>query len=130
MIAICRFAEPVASTSIFPYLPEMVKSFNVPENKIGKWAGICSAIFSLFQAIFGIPWGRFSDQYGRKPAILLGLTSTMITSLLLGFSVNLPMAIVARALAGAGNGNVGIIRTTVAEMVPFKELQPRAFSLM
>lgn len=40
------------------------------------------------------------------------------------------MAIVARALAGAGNGNVGIIRTTVAEMVPFKELQPRAFSLM
>ena len=40
------------------------------------------------------------------------------------------MAIVARSLAGAGNGNVGIIRTTVAEMVPFKELQPRAFSLM
>ncbi len=40
------------------------------------------------------------------------------------------MAIVARGLAGAGNGNVGIIRTTVAEMVPFKELQPRAFSLM
>lgn len=78
----------------------------------------------------GIPWGRFSDQYGRKPTILLGLTSTMITSLLLGFSVNLPMAIIARALAGAGNGNVGIIRTTVAEMVPFKELQPRAFSLM
>jgi MFS family permease len=54
----------------------------------------------------------------------------MITTLLLGFSVNLPMAIVARGLAGAGNGNVGIIRTTVAEMVPFKELQPRAFSLM
>ncbi|KAK3726145.1 hypothetical protein LTR37_000293 [Vermiconidia calcicola] len=40
------------------------------------------------------------------------------------------MAIVARGIAGAGNGNVGIIRTTVAEMVPFKELQPRAFSLM
>lgn len=40
------------------------------------------------------------------------------------------MAIFARSLAGAGNGNVGIIRTTVAEMVPFKELQPRAFSLM
>ena len=108
----------------------MVESFNVPQNEIGKWAGICAACFSLFQALFGIPWGRFSDQYGRKPAILLGLTSTMLTSLLWGFSWNLPMAIVARALAGMGNGNVGIIRTTVAEMVPFKELQPRAFSLM
>ena len=82
------------------------------------------------QAIMGIPWGRFSDIYGRKPAILLGLTSTMLTSLMWGFSKNLPTAIVARALAGAGNGNVGIIRTVVAEMVPYKELQPRAFSIM
>lgn len=108
----------------------MVESFQVPQDEVGKWAGVCAAVFSLFQALFGIPWGRFSDKYGRKPAILLGLTSTMLTSLMLGFSTNLPMAIIARALAGAGNGNVGIIRTTVAEMVPFKELQPRAFSLM
>lgn len=108
----------------------MVKSFGVAEDEIGKWAGICSSMFSLCQAVTGIPWGRFSDVFGRKPAILLGLCSTMITSLMWGFSTNLPMAIIARGLAGAGNGNVGIIRTTVAEMVPFKELQPRAFSLM
>jgi MFS family permease len=111
-------------------MPEFVKSLGIPENKIGKWAGICSAMFSLCQAVMGVPWGRFADQYGRKPAILFGLASTMVTSLMLGFSVNLPMVIIARGLAGAGNGNVGIIRTTVAEMVPFKELQPRAFSLM
>lgn len=35
-----------------------------------------------------------------------------------------------RALLGLMNGNVGIIRTMVAEMVPEKELQPRAFSVM
>ncbi|QDS70107.1 hypothetical protein FKW77_005209 [Venturia effusa] len=40
------------------------------------------------------------------------------------------MALVARAMSGAGNGNVGIIRTMVAEMVPYRELQPRAFSVM
>ena len=108
----------------------MVASFNVPNNEIGKWAGICAGMFSICQAIMGVPWGLFSDRYGRKPAILLGLTTTMVTSLLWGFSTNLAMAITARALAGAGNGNVGIIRTTVAEMVPYKELQPRAFSLM
>ncbi|KAF2168562.1 hypothetical protein M409DRAFT_53220 [Zasmidium cellare ATCC 36951] len=130
ILSICRFAEPIASTSLYPYLPEMVESFQIPQNEVGKWAGICAAMFSLTQAVMGIPWGRFSDRYGRKPAILIGLASTMFTSLLWGFSKSLPMAIVARVLAGAGNGNVGIIRTTVAEMVPFKELQPRAFSLM
>jgi MFS family permease len=78
----------------------------------------------------GIQWGRFSDRYGRKPAILIGLTSTAISLLIWGFSTNLPMAIAARAFAGAANGNVGILRTTVAELVPYKELQPIAFSIM
>lgn len=57
------------------------------------------------------------------------------------------MAIASRALQGLGNGNVGILRTTVAELCPWKvddasllntvlilnvsqELQPRAFSIM
>ncbi|KAF4625247.1 hypothetical protein G7Y89_g12918 [Cudoniella acicularis] len=40
------------------------------------------------------------------------------------------MALTARVLAGAGNGVVGIIRTMVAEMCPWKELQPVAFSIM
>lgn len=33
-------------------------------------------------------------------------------------------------MQGLSNGNVGIIRTAVAELVPYKELQPRAFSVM
>ncbi|KAJ3493188.1 hypothetical protein NLG97_g4893 [Lecanicillium saksenae] len=47
-----------------------------------------------------------------------------------GLSTSLPMAITVRAIQGGGNGNVGIIRTMVAEMVPERELQPRAFSIM
>ena len=61
---------------------------------------------------------------------MLGLCCTMCTSLLWGFSRSLAWAITARALAGISNGTVGIIRTTVAEMVPQKVLQPRAFSVM
>ena len=61
---------------------------------------------------------------------MAGLFCTMCTSLFWGFSRSLVWAIAARALAGISNGTVGIIRTTVAEMVPQKVLQPRAFSVM
>lgn len=54
----------------------------------------------------------------------------MSACLLFGFSRSLPWAIAARSFAGASSGTVGIIRTTVAEMVPEKSLQPRAFSVM
>lgn len=130
ILAIARFAEPITLTSIFPYLPEMIESFGIPEDDIAFWAGFTSAIFSFCQCLTAVPWGRLSDKHGRKPIILLGLTSTMLSSLVWGFSTNLPMAVVARALQGGMNGNVGIIRTMVAEMCPWKELQPRAFSIM
>lgn len=130
ILAICRFAEPVAMTSVYPYIPEMIKSFNVPTNSIAKYAGLLSLVFSLSQALVGISWGRASDKVGRKPMIMLALTFTMISSLLFGFSTSLPMAFVMRSFQGLSNGNVGIIRTSVAELVPQKELQPRAFSIM
>ncbi|KFY27929.1 hypothetical protein V493_03195 [Pseudogymnoascus sp. VKM F-4281 (FW-2241)] len=128
----------------------MIESFGVKEKEVGKWAGktpapsrvnhmkhethgpvgITSAVFSLSQSVTAIIWGRASDVFGRKPVILMGLTSTMIMSILWGFSTSLTWAIIARALSGGGNGNVGIIRTMVAEMVPERSLQPRAFSVM
>ncbi|KAL8764623.1 MAG: hypothetical protein Q9194_006936 [Teloschistes cf. exilis] len=112
ILALCRLADPISFSSVFPYLPEMIESFNVPKNEVGRWAGITSAVFSLSQAVTGV---------------LLHLKKC---GLLFGFSKNLPLAIVARSLAGASNGNVGILRTAVAEMVPHKELQPKAFSVM
>lgn len=130
VLSIARFAEPIAMTSVFPYLPEMIESLGVAPNEVAYYAGIAASVFSLSQAVFAVPWGRASDRYGRKPAILACLTGTMIMTFIWGFSHSLAMAIAVRAAQGIFNGNVGIIRTTVAEMVPWKELQPRAFSVM
>lgn len=77
-----------------------------------------------------IPWGTLSDHIGRKPIIISGLTCTMLLSIMLGMSQTLGMVLASRALIGLMNGNVGIIRTMVAEIVPERELQPRAFSIM
>ena len=84
----------------------------------------------MSQAFTGIAVGRASDRFGRKLIITLALFCTMTATILFGFSRSLGWALAARALAGASSGNVGTIRTTVAEMVPEKILQPRAFSIM
>ncbi|KAL9115657.1 MAG: hypothetical protein Q9227_000025 [Pyrenula ochraceoflavens] len=108
----------------------MIESFNVPKNQVAKWAGLTSAVFSLSQALTGVSWGAASDKLGRKPVIMIGLGFTMMMAVFFGLSQSLTWALLARAFQGACNGNVGIIRTMVAEMVPQKELQPRAFSIM
>lgn len=75
-------------------------------------AGLTSAVFSLSQCVTAMFWVRASDRYGRKPVILASLICAMTTTILYGFSQNLTWALIARTLAGASNGNVGIIRTT------------------
>ncbi|RYC56988.1 hypothetical protein CHU98_g9222 [Xylaria longipes] len=112
ILAVARFAEPLAMTSVYPYLPEMIASFGVEEKDVAKWAGATSAVFSLSQSVTAVPWGRASDKF------------------VWGLSTSLTMAIVVRGFQGACNGNVGIIRTMVAEMVQDRELQPKAFSIM
>lgn len=83
----------------------MIESFGVDRKNVAKWAGIAGASFSLAQCFTAVLWGRASDRFGRKPTILVALFCTMTACLVWGMSKNLPMAIAARALAGACNGN-------------------------
>ena len=78
----------------------------------------------------GLPWGRLSDSYGRKPIVLMGLLGTVSATLVFGFSTSFTQALLARTAAGLLNGNVGVIRTMVAEMVVERAHQARAFSVM
>ena len=93
-------------------------------------AGVVSASLAITQCLVAIPWGRASDRYGRKPAILVSLSCAVLSAFLFGFSKSVTWVVLARSLGGIGVANVGILRTAVAELVPQKELQPRAFSIL
>lgn len=61
-------------------------------------------------------WGAVSDKYGRKPIILMGLAGTALSSLVFGFARNIWVALGARIVGGALNGNVAVMQTMVAEI--------------
>ncbi|KAF3925350.1 hypothetical protein ABW20_dc0109636 [Dactylellina cionopaga] len=130
VLVICRLSEPICLTSILSYLPQMVRSFGVPEADVGFWVGITASSFSVAQCMTGIAWGRVSDRVGRKPVILFGILGMLLSVTIFGFSTSIVMAMVSRSCIGLLNGNIGILRTVVAELVPEKELQPQAFSLL
>lgn len=118
--------------SIFPYVYFMVASFHVTndDHKIALWAGAVTSAFTFAEFCTGMFWGRMSDMFGRKPVLIMGLIGTAISMIVFGFASNLPVAMVARALGGFLNGNIGVLQTTVAELVSNKKHQPRAYSLM
>ncbi|KAL2135975.1 hypothetical protein VTI74DRAFT_6024 [Chaetomium olivicolor] len=132
ILALCRICEPIAFMSIFPYIYHMVKDFNLTddESRISFYAGMVTSAFTFAEFSTSVFWGRLSDKIGRKPVLLMGMAGTGLSVLIFGFAPSLQVALFARALGGFLNGNIGVLQTTVGELVTVKEHQPRAYAVM
>ncbi|RYP02966.1 hypothetical protein DL764_005492 [Monosporascus ibericus] len=122
----------LAFMGIFPYIYFMIEDFHITEDKskISFYAGMVTSAFTFAEFVTGLFWGRLSDKIGRKPVLLMGLIGTALSVLIFGFAPNLTVALIARAVGGLLNGNMGVLQTTVAELVTVKEHQPRAYTIM
>ena len=118
--------------SIFPYIYYMIESFHITDDdkRIALYAGMVTSAFALAEALSSSIWGRLSDRFGRKPILLFGLAGTGLSMLVFGFAQSLPTALIARALGGLLNGNIGVLQTTVAEVVKNEAHQGIAFAIM
>ena len=61
--------------------------------------GFLISVYSAMKLIFAPVWGRLSDRYGRKPAILIGLVGNAGALVLFGAVESLPWLFVARGLS-------------------------------
>ena len=64
--------------------------------------GIAIGAYGLTQAVLQIPFGWWSDRYGRKPIIYLGLAIFAIGSFVAALAPNIYVVIAGRVLQGAG----------------------------
>lgn len=64
------------------------------------------SVFLLAQAVSVPIFAKFSDQYGRKPIMLIGVGAFVLGSLLCGAAWNMPALIIFRALQGIGAGAI------------------------
>lgn len=77
--------------------------------------GVALGIYGLTQALLQIPFGVFSDRYGRKPLIFIGLLLFVVGSLVAANADTITGLIVGRALQGAG-AVAGVIMAMVADL--------------
>lgn len=134
VIVLTRLSEPLVQTSLQSYMFYQLKFFNpsLPDAVIASQAGILHASFTAAQLFTAMLWGRVADssRFGRKKVVLIGLFGTMISCLGFGLSTSFYSALLFRILGGITNGNVGVLRTMISELVREKKYQQRAFVLL
>ncbi len=92
----------------------------------GFVVGLLVSSFAVAQLISAPMWGRFSDKYGRRPALLVGLGAAAVAYIIFAFADSLLLLFLSRLVQGAGGGTVGVIQAYVADST---EPEHRARSL-
>jgi len=96
------------------FLPLTVLSLYVSHlpNATPVQVGWAMGTYAMVQTLFQIPFGRWSDRYGRRPLIAIGLLLFLLGSLLGMFATTfaspLGWVIAARALQGAGSMSAAV----------------------
>ncbi|KAI1619428.1 major facilitator superfamily domain-containing protein [Exophiala viscosa] len=134
VLTIARLSEPLSERSLAAYMFYQLRSFNpdASDSKITSQGGMLTASFAAAQFLTAVWWGRAADTpwIGRKRVLLIGLLGTCISSIGVGFSKSFAQALFFRACAGCLNGNVGVMRTMISEIIKEKKYQSRAFLLL
>jgi MFS family permease len=71
--------------------------------------------FAVAQLASSPVWGKFSDRYGRRPAMLIGLGASAFAYVIFGFATSLWMLFASRIVQGLGGGTTGVAQAYVAD---------------
>jgi MFS family permease len=113
VLMVTAFVDMVGLLMIIPLLPFYAKDLGAN----GLIVGLLFSSFSVAQLITAPIWGRFSDRYGRRPALLVGLTASAIAYVVFGYANTLWLLFLSRLVQGAGGGTVSVIQAYVADAV-------------
>ena len=110
LMAVC-FVDMLGLMLVAPIMPFYALRLHAPEWLVGPLI----ASFAVAQLISSPIWGKFSDRYGRRPAMLVGLGASAFAYLIFGFANSLWLLFASRIVQGLGGGTTGVAQAYVAD---------------
>ena len=106
--------DMIGFAMVLPLLPFYAENLHATPKTIG-WI---IASFSIAQLLSAPLWGRVSDRYGRRPALLIGLTASAFAYIVFGLAHTVGLLFLSRIIQGAGGGTTGVAQAYVADSIP------------
>jgi len=104
----------MVTTSVFPYLPKLVKSIGISEVDAGSKVGLIASSLFVGRMLFSFFWGYLGDTKGRKLVLITTASCLTSATIAFGFTFNLPWAMVTRFLQGCSMGIIVLSKSIVS----------------
>lgn len=122
VLIITAFVDMVGLLMVLPLMPYYARDLGAGSLLVA----VMVVSFTAAQLLSAPLWGRFSDRYGRRPALLVGLGAAAVAYIVFAFASTIWLLLLSRVVQGAGGGTVGVIQAYVADST---EPQNRAKAL-
>jgi predicted MFS family arabinose efflux permease len=120
-LSLAAFASGVSQRLTDALLPRLSTEFDLPLGTV-SWAITC---FTIGYAACQLFFGPIGDRYGKYSVIAWSCVACSLAALLCGLSGNLPMLLVARALAGGTTAAIiPLAMAWIGDVVPYERRQP------
>lgn len=116
-IFIIAFLNLMGFGIIIPLLPYYAETFGAGATEVG----FLIAAYAAAQFIGSPIWGRFSDRYGRRPALMITLIGASIAYIIFGLANSLSILFASRILAGFMGGNISVAQAYIADVTDEKD---------
>jgi multidrug resistance protein len=116
-LIITAFVDMVGLLMIIPLMPYYARSFGASALMVA----LLMSSFTAAQLLSAPFWGRVSDRYGRRPALLFGLGAAAIAYVVFAYSTTIWLLLLSRVVQGAGGGTTGVVQAYVADAVEPEE---------
>ena len=128
-IMITVLIDMLAIGLIIPVLPALVGQFSGSQADQAFWYGAVAFVFG-FANFFASPiLGALSDQYGRRPVLLLGFFGLGVNFFATAMATSLAMLLLARVVGGAMQANAAVANAYVADITA-PEHRARRFGML
>lgn len=115
---------------IIPVMPALIKELTGEGiSRASEYGGWLVFTFAVMQFLFSPVLGGLSDQYGRRPIVLIALFGFAIDYLLLAFAPTLLWLFVGRALAGVTGASITTATAYIAD-ISTKENRAQNFGMI
>jgi MFS family permease len=105
------FIDLIGFGMVIPFLSFYAREYGASGVAVGAVVGV----YSIMQFFFAPVWGRLSDRIGRRPVILISVTTSCIGYLLFAFARSYTVLFISRVIAGAGGANIGTAQAYIAD---------------
>ncbi|QTC91754.1 TCR/Tet family MFS transporter [Brevundimonas goettingensis] len=128
-IFVTAVLDVVAMGIIIPVLPTLIEQFVGSNAQAGIINGIFVALWAGMQFLASPVIGSISDQYGRRPVILLSCIGLACDYVLMAVAPNLWWLALGRMIAGVTSSSFTTIFAYMADVTP-PEKRARAYGLV